>query len=208
MEISPYMLMLLLIYSFLFGMSAGALNDINRIIRALLGVRYSAKRFDSLYAIKLPFVGALGSGREKKGVRRGLMSAVIFFQDILLFAYLGCGTVILNYYLNRGQFRLYTIAAVAAGFAVYYFTLGKIVIFLSEGIIFFVRAGVRIAAYLVSRPFVFLWRTGAKIFGKIYKKITSGIAKRKIIRYNKIKREELLGLSSRGFESGGEENGV
>lgn len=208
MEISPYMLTLLLIYSFLFGMSAGALNDVNRIIRALMGVRYSAKSFARLYAIKLPFVGTLERGGKKKRVKRGIEAALIFIQDILLFAYLGCGIVILNYYLNRGQFRLYTIASVAVGFALYYFTVGKLVIFLSEGIIFFVRAAVRIVLYLVSRPFIYLWRTVVKILRSLWKKIASGIAKKRIMRYNKAKRRELLELSRKGFQNGGEENGV
>ncbi|MBO5415807.1 MAG: spore cortex biosynthesis protein YabQ [Clostridia bacterium] len=208
MEISPYMLTLLLIYSFLFGMSAGALNDINRIIRALMGIRYSAKSFERLYSIKLPFVGVLERGSEKKRVKRWIEAVLIFLQDILLFAYLGCGTVILNYYLNRGQFRLYTIAAVAAGFAIYYFTLGKLVIFLSEGIIFFVRAAVRIILYLVSRPFVYLGRVVVKILRTLRKKIASGIAKKRIMRYNKTKRRELLELSRKGFQNEGEKNGA
>ena len=39
MEISPYMLSLLLLYSLIFGMSAGAVNDVNRILRIALGIR-------------------------------------------------------------------------------------------------------------------------------------------------------------------------
>ena len=39
MEISPYMLSLLLLCSLVFGVSAGAVNDINRIIRVALGMR-------------------------------------------------------------------------------------------------------------------------------------------------------------------------
>ena len=208
MEISPYMLMLLLIYSFLFGMSAGAFNDINRIVRALMGVKYSAKAFRRLYEIELPFVGKLSPSREKKRSRRVSEAAVIFLQDILLFAYMGCGTVILNFYLNRGQLRLYTIAAVAAGFALYYFTLGRLVILLSEGIIFFLRATLKISFFIFTRPAVWLCRAVGGIFRLAYKKIKSAIAKREIMRYNKIKREELLRLSAQGFEKFGEGNGV
>lgn len=208
MEISPYMLMLLLIYSFVFGMSAGVFNDINRITRAMMGVKYSGKAFERLYRIELPFVGRLSSSGKEKRLKRTVESAVIFLQDILLFAYLGCGTVILNYYLNRGQLRLYTIAAMAVGFAIYYFTLGRLVIFLSEGIIFFIRAALKISFYVASRPAVWLWHGMRKICLSICKKIYSTIAKKRIMRYNKSKREELLTLSARGFRNGGEENGV
>ncbi len=193
------MLLLLLIYSFLFGMSAGVFNDVNRIVRAFFGVRYSGRSFERLYEMKLPFVGSLGVKSEAKKIRKGLLSVLIFFQDILLFAFLGCGTVILNYYLNRGQFRLYTIAAVAAGFALYYFTLGKLVIFLSEGIIFFVKASIRIIFYVISRPFALAARLFVRIFEAIRKKIASALAKKQMIRYNKRKQAEILESSRRGF---------
>lgn len=199
MEISPYMLFLLLVYSFLFGMAAGVFNDINRITRAFLGVRYSSRSFDKLYSLKLPFVGALGDKRKEGKLKRGLLSVIIFFQDILLFAFMGCGTAILNYYLNRGQFRLYTIAAVAAGFVVYYFTLGKLVIFLSQGIVFLLRAIFGIAAYIVSRPFVWIFSIVKRGVLYCYKKISYAIAKKKIISYNKKRREELLTLAQKGF---------
>lgn len=199
MEISPYMLTLLLIYSFLFGMSAGAFNDISRIVRAFLGVRYSGKRFDKLYAVKLPLVGRLEADREQKLRKRRALSVLIFFQDILLFIYLGCGTVILNYYLNRGQLRLYTVAAVAAGFALYYFTLGKIVMLLSEGIIFFIRAISLILFYIISRPFILIFGAVLRILRSVLKKLRSALEKKRAIRYNKEKQAEIVGLSYRGF---------
>ena len=199
MEISPYMLTLLLIYSFLFGMSAGAFNDISRIIRAFLGVRYSKRSFERLYAIKFPFVGPLNSERPERVWNRRALSVLIFFQDILLFVYLGCGVVVLNYYLNRGQFRLYTIAAATVGFVVYYFTLGRIVMLLSEGIIFILRALFKIFFYIISRPFVFVFGLVLRILRKLAKKLRRAIEKKRSMRYNKEKRTELLALSERGF---------
>ena len=199
MEISPYMLFLLLVYSFVFGMSAGVLDNAHKIIRAAFGVKYSVHRFDRLYSINLPFVGNIESGRRSGKIRDKVIFVIIFFQDILLFAYLGCGTVILNYYLNRGQFRLYTIAAVALGFAVYYFTLGKLVTLLTEGILFFIKATLKITFYLVSRPFVVIWGFIVRCVKKLIKNIGIALAKRKIIRYNKDRREELLALSTHGF---------
>ena len=198
MEISPYMLMLLLIYSVLFGMSAGAFNDISRIVRAFLGVRYSGKRFDKLYAVKLPLVGRLEADREQKLRKRRALSVLIFFQDIRLFIYLGCGTVILNYYLNRGQLRLYTVAAVAAGFVLYYFTLGKIVMLLSEGIIFFIRAISLILFYVISRPFTLIFRAVLRILRSTLKKLRSALEKKRAMRYNKEKQDESVELSHRG----------
>ena len=199
MEISPYMLFLLLVYSFLFGMAAGVFNDVNRITRAILGVRYPSRSFERLYSLKLPFIGALGDKRSESKLKETLLSVVIFIQDILLFVFIGCGTAVLNYYLNRGQFRLYTIVAVAAGFAVYYFTLGKLVIFLSQGIVFLLRAVFNIGVYILSRPFVWVFLAVKKSVIYCYKKVSHAIAKKKIIGYNKKRRAELLALAQKGF---------
>lgn len=199
MEISPYRLFLLLVYSFLFGISAGVFNDINRIVRALLGNRYSGKNIDRLYDISLPFIGKLSRSEADKKLKRRLMSLLIFLQDIALFFYLGCGVVILNYYMNRGQFRLYTIAACLFGALLYYFTIGKLVIFLSEGVVFFIRAVFGILIYLISRPFVWMFCAVRKILLGVCKKIYEAIAKRSILRYNKKRVAELEKLSESGF---------
>ena len=164
MEISPYMLMLLLIYSFVFGVSAGAFNDINRIIRAFLGVSYSRCGFEKLYTKKLPFLRKPLERKRVGAAKRKLLSVIIFFQDILLFVYLGGGVVVLNFYLNRGQFRLYTIGAALAGLALYYFTVGKIVMLASEAIIFFIRATLKVVLFIIFRPVFLIFR---KIFDNI-----------------------------------------
>ena len=199
MQISPYMLFLLLIYSFLFGVSAGVFNDINRIIRALLGNRYKSKRINRLYEIKLPFVGRISAVGENNKILSKFLSVIIFVQDIALFFYMGCGVVILNYYMNRGQFRLYTIAATAIGFAIYYFTVGRLVMFLSGGVVFIIRAAVSIALYLISRPFVWLFCAIKKILLGVCKKISEAIAKRRNLRYNKKRIAELEKMSECGF---------
>ena len=199
MEISPYMLMLLLIYSFFFGMSAGAFNDINRIIRAFLGVRYSKYSFDDLYLKKLPIVRKPLERKELTQVKERLLSVIIFAQDVFLFIYLGCGVVVLNYYLNRGQFRLYTIAAAIAGFAIYYFTIGKIVILASEVIIFFIRAVFKVVFFVIFHPILLMFKKIFKAIKKIRIKIKTSLAKKRNIRYNENKQKELEALARRGF---------
>ncbi len=199
MEISPYMLMLLLIYSFFFGMSAGALNDINRIIRAFFGVRYSKYSFDKLYSKKLPFVKKPLERKEIGVAKNRILSLIIFIQDILLFVYFGCGIVVVNYYFNRGQLRLYTIAAALAGGAIYYFTLGRIVMAISEAIIFFIRGAFKVVFFLLFYPISLIFK---KIFGAIKKmriKIKTSLAKKRDIRYNESKQSELAALARRGF---------
>lgn len=184
MEISPYMLSLLLVYSFIFGISAGVLNDLNRILRIALGMRN------------------VKQDRNKSGARRlcSAMSIVLIaIQDIVLFAYLGVGVAVLNYYLNRGIFRIYSIAATAVGFVLYYFTLGRAVLFFAERIIRALRFVIGWILRIVFAPFRFVCRLLLRAAKKLFEKFRFALAKRKIMRYNKIKREELRALSRCGF---------
>ena len=159
MEISPYMLTLLLFYSLMFGMVCGAVNDAFKITRALLF-----------------------SEAKKKNV---MLSVVMFLEDMLLVIFIGCGVVALNFYLNRGQFRAYSILALAVGFAVYYFTIGKLVGVISGYVVRLIRAVVRIIYSVVSYPIRLVARGVKKIFLYSVKKIKLAIEKIRVMRYNK-----------------------
>lgn len=189
MEISPLMLLRLLIYSFLFGISAGAFNDLNRILRIFLKTKRTNKGLDRLYDTKLSLLKNLIGIRLIRRCAKILFSVLIFIQDIALFLYLGCGVVILNYYMNRGQFRLYTIAAALVGFVIYYFTIGRLMMVLAKGIAYVIRFVMTLLIYLISRPFVWGFAVGKKILFIPCKKIFTAIAKRRKLSYNK-KRSE------------------
>ena len=194
MEISPYMLTLLLVYSFLFGAFAGALNDAGKIFRALLFGTGSAERQRKLCDIKLILVGKLPQKRESKA-----LPIIVFICDVLLFLCVGCGIAILNYYFNKGQMRLYTITAVAVGFLFYYFTIGKIISFLSDYLVFFLRAVTAIALKLFLTPFAIAFGTLKKIFLLLVRKIVFALEKKSMIRYNEREVRHLGKLSERGF---------
>ena len=198
MEISPYMLFLLLVYSFVFGMAAGVFNDINRIIRALLGDCRRDAQSCKLYNTKVFLVGKMSDRRESR-----ILPVIIFFQDVMLFVFIGCGIVILNYYLNRGQMRIYTVTAVIGGFVLYYFTLGKLVTYLSNYIVFFARAFFAIAFKIAAFPFRAFLGVIKKIFLFALEKIKFLLEKRRLVRYNKRK-----GLEEQGTVNNGEKEGV
>ncbi len=199
MEISPIILAELLVCSFLFGVFMGAINDVHRIMRVFFGVRYGKKRFDKLYARKIKIinrsVGNLGCNRFTKA----LLGTVIFFQDLILFAVAGVGVVILNFYFNKGEFRIYTIAALFAGFVFYYFTLGKIVMLVSEAIAFYIKVAFLVVFYLISRPFVFAGKKFAVILRKVQGFFARVIEKKKNIRYNKKEKKKILAAAEKGF---------
>ena len=160
---------------------------------------YSRCGFEKLYTKKLPFLRK-PLERKRVGAAKGkLLSVIIFFQDILLFVYLGGGVVVLNFYLNRGQFRLYTIGAALAGFALYYFTVGKIVMLVSEAIIFFIRATLKVVLFIIFRPVFLIFRKIFEALKKMWIKIKTSIAKKRNIRYNENRQRELLSRASRGF---------
>ena len=198
MEISPYLLFCLLISSVLFGVAVGVLNDAHRLTRVLLGVRYGGRRFDRLYTMRLPFVGkTLGEQKEGKGTRIAL-PILIFAQDVILFGFAGVGTVLLNFYYNNGQLRLYTVAGLILGFVLYYFTLGKLVMLLSEGIVFFVRAFLTVLLWLFSRPLVFFVAFLGKNTKKLHEKFKKTIANKRKRVYNIYKVKKVLEEADRG----------
>ena len=199
MEISPLRLFYLLISSFAFGHLLGVLYDLHRIIRVLFGVRYTQNRPQMLFAHPLPLLRRplreIRQGRMKKM----LLSVVIFFQDVFLGCAAGIGLVILNYVFNDGQLRFYTVLAMTAGFFLYYVTIGKLVIFLSEWIVFFLRAIFAILLYLLSRPVVWIYTVLEKTVKKTSSNLKKALAnhRKKVYNINKVKNS--LQLADHGF---------
>ena len=199
MEISPYLLFWLSVSSFLFGMAVGVLNDIHRLSRIFFGVRYGGKRFDSLYRHPLPLLRRPLEREKKPPKKRWLLSIVIFIQDVLLFCVAGVGVVLLNFYFNRGQLRLYTPILALLGFVFYYFTVGKLVMLISEAVVFFVRAFCQILFFLLFYPFrqtlVFLRKSVTKLWINIGKTIANKRKKR----YNISKTRCVIKQAESGF---------
>lgn len=198
MEISPFLLTLLLSWSFAFGLILGIVNDVNRIIRVFCGVKYSEKRFGRLYELVLPVVHRPLSKNENKFHKKAL-AVLIFFQDIAFFIFAGIGIILLNYEFNEGRFRFFTVIAVILGFLLYYFTIGKIVMTVSEGIAFFVKATLLIVFCAILRPICFIGKFFAKKIKKITRFSNIAIAKFRKKLYNKYKKKDMLQKSLDGF---------
>lgn len=186
MEISPYKLTLLLVYSFLFGVSAGVFNDMNKLVRVFFGARYDRATRKTL-------------ATQKSRVGRFAYGTLIFFQDIFLFLYIGVGIVVLNYYLNYGSFRGYTVFGLVLGFLLYYFTLGRVLVYLGQAAILFIRGVISKALFILLKPLLKIAKGIIWVFKKLCEKITYPIAKRRALRYNKVKKKELMTLARVGF---------
>lgn len=193
------MLFCLLLASVLFGGAVGILHDGHRLIRILLGMRYGGRHFERLYATSLPLVHrTLEMGKMQRWKRR-ILPVVLFFQDIALFCFAGAGTVLLNFYYNNGRFRLYTLVGLLVGFLLYSLTVGKAVMFFSEGILFFLRAGLVISGWLISRPFVAFIGFLGKIAKSFQVKLKRTIANQRKKVYNKNKKKIVLQEATYGF---------
>lgn len=199
MAISPFRLFLLLIFSFFGGAIVGAIYDIHRIIRVWFGVRYTHNRPERLLSRPLPLLRRPLAEIRQGRLKKSLLSVVIFFQDILLFCVAGIGVAVLNYTFNDGRFRFYSVVALLVGFLLYYFTLGKLVIFISEWIVFFLRAAFLVLFYLLMKPFVLIWKFLGKNIAKVRSNLWKALAKRRKKMYNKSKMKNCFEAAERGF---------
>lgn len=199
MEISPMRIFWMLVYAFAFGAFCGVLNDVNRLVRVLLGVRYRKERMKRLYSLKIPILGRCLGEIKEGGVKGFLLGAVIFVQDLLLMLFWGGGIVFLNYSFNDGRVRIYTPLLAILGFVCYYFSIGRIVIYLSESIAFGVRVVFAMILSIFYRPLRMLVEFFVKNIKKIYKNLNKSLEKRKNLVYNNSKERNAIREALKGF---------
>lgn len=199
MEISPIQIFFLILSSLAFGVVCGVVNDVNRTVRVLFGVKYLSGRFDRLYKIKLPIIRrSLGEIKESR-LKRVLLPTVIFLQDVFLFLFAGCGVAVINYYFNSGRIRIYTPIAVLCGFLAYYFTVGKLVLYFSELLAFIIRAFFAVIFEMLLYPFKIIVVFLLKMAKKLLYFINKTLAKRQKLVYNRNKMKYVLQEADLGF---------
>ena len=111
----------------------------------------------------------------------------------------GVGIVLLQYEYNSGRPRFFCLPALIFGFLIYYFTIGRIVMLLSEGIVFVIRATGLVLGSCILYPFVKIFHFFVKKLIKNYKKFQYLIAKITKKLYNKHKKQEWLHMTEKGF---------
>lgn len=93
-------------------------------------------------------------------------SLIIFFEDIIFFIVSAVSTFLFIFHVNSGQIRWFIFLGLILGFIVYYFTLGKLVIKISEVIIKIVKSVFKFLFGIFIKPFVIIFRW-------IYRKINT-----------------------------------
>lgn len=128
-------LVILLLYSLTVGVFLGVLWDVFRIVRI---VCYGKRKGGSFAPIRLP--------SNKKDVGRALRlchtqkflsvsGITIFLSDLVFCLTAAVSVIILLFHLNGGEIRGFALFGAAAGFTVYYFTVGKLTVLFSDFII-------------------------------------------------------------------------
>lgn len=176
----------------LLGIAFGGAYDLIRISRIFIGVRYSGaasvdaigRRPPSLFCIPTKmrsFFSSCGisfpAHREEKGNRSTtprtkaiLRNVAVFFGDIIYFTLAGAAFCIYIHF-SGGEFRMFMLISLIVGFALYYFSVGRAVIFASGYIVHLLRLGAAYAAYFVTRPIYLSFLTVVGIFFFVFDKI-------------------------------------
>ena len=121
----------LYLWSFLLGVCFGAVYDLLRITRVLLGVHYSRRTADRLRTIQLPLLPPIRKRKESR-----FLGLVIFLEDLLFCLLVGSVMILLFYSANHGRIRPPAFILAAGGFLFYRGSIGRAVMTFSEVIAF------------------------------------------------------------------------
>ena len=197
MEINPTSLFRLLLASLIFGAIMGVLYDCIRIQRVLFGIsRYTDAANTPIFCPKL------WKPREKRipeKARDFFKHGVLVLQDMVFCLTVGVLLSVLLFYRNNGEFRGFVLIGVVLGFSAYYFTVGKLVIRVSEYLVFAIKTAMLYAIYYITLPFITAGRFLVVHVGGFVERQRQKRKEKAVDRYHRRTSEELLVLSKRGF---------
>lgn len=160
------------LWSIVFGLFAGAFFDIFRIMRIARRSVVNLKRF-SLFL-------RLGDG------------ILCFLSDVVYWLVLAVGYSVFIYRWAGGRFRIGSLLCVAAGFLIWHYTLGRLVILLADRIISLIRL---VIGFILSVTLVPILRL-VSFFGRKIKSLFAAVF---ISLYHSIAVKRELSLASKGF---------
>ncbi len=183
------------ILSFLcLGVILGAVYDFFRVLRI------SRKDTDDLSG------GIYDKIRPKKSISKPQKllrltdNALTFIEDILFWMIVFASEAIYIYYINDGEPRIDCFILSAAGFMLYRISIGRIVVFLSQQIIFFARCLLFWSGYIIIYPVRVMQKLICRAAARIAKLVFTAIGNAHGMAYSKRAKKRLLDMSARGFE--------
>ena len=179
---------LLLLRSLICGVSLGLIYDVIRFLKLFCGVKYGE-------------VAAPGSRSL-----RVLHFFLAFVTDIVFWSLVGVLSIALIYSSTGGMFRGLTYIGLALGFIAYYFTLGKLVLFLSRRAVKILWRALRFIFKVIRVPILFVVKGIISLYHLTIGKIIGKIINR--IRMMKNKPESEVEREADCFDGGGKEDFV
>ncbi|MCI8611727.1 MAG: hypothetical protein HFE66_07405 [Clostridiales bacterium] len=163
------------LYALLLGLFLGVLYDVLRITRMLAGIT-------PVHTAHISWIGRLPVRRIGK-IGKGPVSELLFVHllDIVYGLSAGVCFCIFLYALNNGRFRWYLLLGCVLGFFAYYYSVGKLVLYLSGYIVAFLRGIMGCILYILTQPLIWVWRWVCRLLGP---------AKRRILRRQRIRQTE------------------
>lgn len=190
MEFSILKQIYIILLSIPFGMVFGAFYDIIRVLRSLLGINYINKFTENLKKIRLKLIdNPLLKEKQRTKLREGV---ILLITDFAYFLILTIALIIFIYYLNDGIVRWYIFAGTMAGLLIYYFTIGKLVISISEYITFFIKILFEYLFFFLKYPFCRAIRYLKPVFRRLKSGITHLISKKEKVKKKATKRVEII----------------
>lgn len=153
----------LIIKAALLGVVLGVIYDVFRFLRISASSNVPSGAFFEKIRPKKPI---LTQRKQKKTIKIG-KKAIVFIEDILFFIISAVAEILFFLGLNDGEIRIYCLIFTLIGFILYLLSIGRIVIYFSSVIIFFVKCLLYWLFYIIIIP--------VKHFLKFVKKCSSVI---------------------------------
>ena len=186
--------LLLIIWSAVIGFFLGAVYDVFRIRRISFSPQMRSKT-------RTAKPGESSSGK-KQGISRIRLFirknievidfVLIFFEDVLFMTFSAVVLSLLTYKLNSGKIRWFIPAFALGGFAVYYFTVGRLVKKCAESIIRFIRLAFMWILKITVAPVVRIIRAAVL-------RLRSRLKYKQLVRYTEAREKSILLLAGAGF---------
>lgn len=183
-HVSQLELLKFILYGGIVGAVLAAVYDCFRIIRMV----FSHNHCSNMKIVRLCRRSALnecGNVAEKSKFWFRLSYVLIFIQDVLFSVISAMIVSVTVFNINSGRPRWFIFLGVVSGFAVYRFTLGKLVMKISSFIIRLVEA---LIVFVFSVTFLPMLRWCKNIYKSVYKKMR----RKAMIQYGMILVEENL----------------
>lgn len=183
------------ILSFLcLGVMLGAIYDFFRVLRI------SRKETDNLSGGIYDKIRPRRSFAKPQKLLRLTDNALTFVEDIVFWIVVFLSESIYIYYINDGEPRIDCFVLSFAGFMLYKISVGRVVMFLSQQIIFFARCLLFWATYIIMYPVRMIWSLIYGAVAKLAKFTFRAVENARRRAYSKHAKRRLLDMSARGFE--------